>query len=743
MIPLFSRNAIVGFSTFFLSVVVLFSVCGGGDDWWFDNQNSNFTPEIFVDKSYEPLFLSTNVFYGDNGFDDNHTSRFNDAVVNDWSGYLGNAMDEKDIAYFAVKDSSYQDMVTINKAILSKKEALGWKQKFDIKNKKVIEFFEFLNTAKFIEKYCTFIPSWNYESDTYSKGEKLSADQVKKIEKKYYDSKDPFLKNRFWFQAMKANFYSYDRNNTTLFFNKTQADVPKNTLYFRGLSYVAGVLYQNKDYSKSNFLYSVVFDNCPELRVVTAYSFHPQEQKDFDQSLLLAKTEKQKVALWALYGYYADEVEAIQKMYALDPKSEHLEFMLTRLINVEENRLNASEFKTISEYKKKVKDNLNKKAYTLVNTIAQNKNTSKPYLWDIAAGYLEIYNGEFQKASRYFDSAEKTMPKSEESQNQLRLIRLVNNLSSTDKMNDKSEKALLNELDWLYNLNKKHDYNADFRYYNAVEWSKKYISKLYASQNNGVMSELFLRETDFYLNPNRLEEMKSFFEKKNKSSWDNLAQSIYNVTVEDIYEYQAVMLAYQNQIEKAIPLMEKAGKNKDIVLLGNPFNGKIQDCNDCDHAAEQKIKYSKIDFLKKILEMQQSIKNKNDVFTNSLLLGNAFYNMSFYGNARVFYEGNIMNQYGNYIDDQYKSLLLSNNQAKLYYEKAFEATNNKEQKAKCVFLLTKIERNEFYLTPEFVYDETDFKAFSGFKKLKSDYAKTQYYQEVINECGYFRKYNGM
>lgn len=742
MINLFSRNAIVGFSTLFLSFIAIYSFCsdyGWGDD---GKQNSNFTPETFVDKSYRPLFLSSNVFYGDDGFDDAHNSRFNASVVKDWEGYLGNAMKAKDIQYFVVNDSSYNDMVAINKAILSKKEVAKWKSKFNIKDQKIIGFFDFLNTAKFIEKYCTFVPSWNYDSNNYDKTETLSLQQVKKVEKKYTDCKDAFLKNRFWFQAMKANFYSADRNNATLFFNKTQAAIARNTLYYRGLSYIAGVSYKNKHYSNSNFLYSIVFDNCPELRVVTAYSFHPQEQKDFDLSLQMAKTDKQKVALWTLYGYYADAAVAAQKMYALDPKSEHLEFMLTRIINVEENKLNTISYKTIEEYKKTVKDSLSKKVYSFVTAVAQNKNTSKPYLWDIAAGYLEMYNQNYQKANQYFDSAEKTMPKTSFSQSQLRLIRLVNNLSATDKMNNKSEKELLPELNWLYNLDKEYD-SSDFRYLKAVDWSKSYISKLYKAQNDLVMSEFFSRDTDFYLNPNRLESMKSFFEKKNKSSWDNLAISIYNVTLDDIYEYQAVMLAYQNQIDKAIPLMEKAGKNKDIVLLGNPFNGKIKDCNDCDHAAEQKIKYSKINFLKKILELQNNISQKKDVYTSNLLLGNAFYNMSFFGNARVFYEGNIMGQYGNYIDDQYKSLLMTNEMSKIFYQKAFEAAQDKEQKAKCVYLLTKIERNEFYFTPEFVYDTTDFKAFSGFEKLKKEYAKTQYYQEVINECGYFKKYLGL
>ncbi|MEO8515171.1 MAG: hypothetical protein ABI426_00420 [Flavobacterium sp.] len=740
MIPLFSRNAIVGFSTLFLSVVAIYSFCS--DYGWEDEgkYNSNFTPETFVDQSYRPLFLSSNIFYGDSGFDNGHNSRFNESMVKDWEGYLGKSMNPTDIKYFVVNDSSYNDMVAINRAILAKKEVAKWKSKFNIKDPKVIGFFDFLNTAKFVEKYSTVVPSWNYNTDSYNKTESLSVLQAKKVEKKYTDCKDHFLKNRFWFQAMKANFYSDNNNNATLFFNKTQAEIARNTLYYRGLSYIAGISYKNKQYSTSNFLYSIVFDNCPELRVVTAYSFHPQAQKDFDLSLQMAKTDKQKVALWTLYGYYADATEAAQKMYALDPKSEHLDLMLTRIINGEENKLNAISYKTIEEYRKIVKDKLSKNVYSLVTTIAQNKNTSKPYMWDIAAGYLEIFNQDYKKASQYFDSAEKTMPKTNLSQSQLRLIRLVNTLSSTNKMNNKSEKELLPELNWLYNLNKEYGYSSDFRCGKAINWSKNYISILYKSQNDLVMSEFFSRNWDFYLNPKLLESMKSFLEKKSKSPWENLAMSIYDVTLDDIYEFQAVKLAYQNQLDKAIPLMEKAGKNKEVVLLGNPFNGKIQDCHDCDHAAEQKIRYSKIDFLKKMQELQKNISQKKDVYNSNLLLANAFYNMSFYGNARVFYGGNITNQYGYDIDDQYKSLLLNNEIAKTYYQKAFEAAQDNEQKAKCVFLLTKIERNAFYLTSEFVYDTTDFKAFFGYEKLKKEYAQTQYYQEVINECGYFKKY---
>ena len=89
------------------------------------------------------------------------------------------------------------------------------------------------------------------------------------------------------------------------------------------------------------------------------------------------------------------------------------------------------------------------------------------------------------------------------------------------------------------------------------------------------------------------------------------------------------------------------------------------------------------------------------------------------------------------------------NLAKMYYQKAFEAAANDEQKAKCQYMLAKCERNEYYNKKYYAItdwwqiedDKVNFLAWSGFKNLKNKYSKTQYYQDVIAECGYFKTYS--
>ena len=86
-----------------------------------------------------------------------------------------------------------------------------------------------------------------------------------------------------------------------------------------------------------------------------------------------------------------------------------------------------------------------------------------------------------------------------------------------------------------------------------------------------------------------------------------------------------------------------------------------------------------------------------------------------------------------------------------YYIIAQKNAETKEQKAKMAYMLAKVERNDFYAVSYFMPNDyfypygdfVSFKKWKGFEELKNNYSDTKYYQEVINECGYFRKYLGI
>ncbi|GGF19738.1 hypothetical protein [Flavobacterium limi] len=753
-----------------LFVYGIITACGGGDEWDFFGYNSNFTPETFADKSYAPLFLSGSIFYGI-GFDNGHNSRFNGNIKSDWGTYLKGKADTTSVNYFLIGDEkpvSYDDrnkpaankteIEQLHVFLKTKKEnkaSLKWGKKISLKDDKIKSFIEFLYLAQKIETVSIGEDYWSYDPVEVKTFKDLK--MIQSIENVYNTTSDPFLKNRYWFLTMKARFYSTDKQKAILFFNKTENSVPKNILYYRALSYVAGINYKQKKYAVSNYQYAQVFDKCPELRVVTAYCFNPKSETDWNKSLAMAKNNKEKAALWAIHGYHKDEKQAVEKIYELDPKSEHLNYLVTRLVNRQEEGINNS-FKqdagenlpmrqqSIAENRTENYAKLDKNTFDLIAKISGAGNTERPYLWDIALGYLQTLKGDFANADKNFDKAEKTLPKTELAGYQLRLLRFVNNMSKIDKLTDKNEKTILADLNWLYNELPKTYKGQEFRYENAAQWSKNYLAVLYKAKANPVMAELFGSSNygywssgnTFYDNEKDLLDMKAFLTKSNKTEIEKIAAGIYHLKLKDINNFQAVQATYKNKIPEAIAFMQQADSVQYYTFLGNPFNGNIKDCHDCDHAAYQKKKYTQIEFLTTIKAMQDRIAQKEDVYTNSLLLGNAFYNITYFGNGRTFYEISISsNDAGTYSCDI----------AKMYYKKAFDAAATKEQKAKCIYMIAKCERNDYYNTKyknvswwERQDDKVNFIAWEAFKTLNKEYSDTKYYQDVIAECGYFNTY---
>ncbi|WP_264531548.1 hypothetical protein [Flavobacterium sp. N502540] len=769
------------------SAVLLFAygviyACADGDWDYFGSYSSNFTPETFADKSYAPLFLSGGIFYGI-GFDTEHNSRFNKDIKSDWGTYLKGKIDTTTVNYFLIGDEK-PDYYSENKSAIKNKEeikdlhvyykskkenksSLKWGKKISLKDDKVKSFVEFLYLAQKIETVSINRDYWSYDpvvAKTFN-----DAKMIQSIENVYNTTSDPFLKNRYWFLTMKARFYSNSKQKAIDFFNKTEKSVPKNVLYYRALSYVAGVNHKQNKFAASNYLYAQVFDKCPELRTVTAYCFSPKNETDWNKALTMAKNNKEKAALWAVRGYYKDEKQSIEKIYELDPKSEHLNYLATRLVNRQEEAINNSFQKdggenqpmkklSVAENKTENQVKVDQKTLDLIAKISAAGNTDRPYLWDLSLGYLQTLKGDYANADKNFDKAVKTLPKTELAGMQLRLLRFVNNLSKIDKLTDKNEKTILADLNWLYFELPKNYKGQEFRYQNASSWSRSYLSTLYREKGNPVMAEIYGESrysywndgNSFYDNEKVLLDMKAFLSKSNKSEIESIGAGIYSLKLKDINNFQAVQATFKNKIPEAIEYMKQTDSVQYSKFLGNPFNGNIKDCHDCDHTAYQKRKYTFMDFLTTIKEMQGKLAQKEDVYTNSLLLGNAFYNITHFGNGRTFYEITIIG-YGSSpysFRDSMKRMITNCDLPRMYYQKALEAATTKEQKAKCIYMLAKCERNEYYNNKynnlknwwEADDDKINFIAWSGFKALQKDYSDTKYYQDVIAECGYFNTY---
>lgn len=724
--------------------------CAGGDDWP-EYGSSNFTPEAFVEKKFSPFFYSPYNYYYGIGHDNSQSDRFSETNILDWSDYLGNKVSTSELHYL-LNQSSKETVDSIAGYLTGKYNSLPdsaatyqlFKEK---KDKKVKDFINYLSLAKEASVFANNTSVWWDYEPKKSVAYESAASLNKALLSGFTNAGDKFLQQRYWFQLVRSYFFNGEPAKAVELFEANENKFEKNKMYYRTMSYYAGAFYKQKNYSKANYYYSLVYDACDELKTSAHYSFHPQEENDWNATLALCKNDEEKITLWQMLGiFYGDEKRSIKEIHQLNSSSNKLNLLLTRVINKEEQKMN-SDYATF-EASKMAGIKIDKDLLMLVSGIANTSNTSDPFMWSAAAGYLNTLAHNYKQAGIYLKLAEKTASNEKLKQWQLRLFKMLNKVAGAVKIDDTLEKEILDDVEWLRSYSE--GAGDAFRYADAFAFIKATMAKKYSKQLQFVKSECFVTRQSFYTNDKKVEAMKVFLQKNDKTDYEKLCRNLYSKNLDDLYDYQGIRLAYDDKIEQAITAMEKSGDKGTTAFAGNPFNGRIKDCHECDHELYKGRPYTKLILLKKMKEMEGNVENGNDVYNNTLLLGNAFYNLSYYGNGRDFYRSSIPGSFqmtSNSMDSTFKDFLLSMKVAAGYYQKALAASNTKEQKAKCYYMLAKCERNEWYNKNvfnknEYYYygsDMVDLKTINSFTMLKQ-YADTKYYQEVLKECGYFREF---
>ncbi|MBN9298200.1 MAG: hypothetical protein J0I41_14395 [Filimonas sp.] len=723
--------------------------CAGG--WDEEYGNSGFTPEAFVDSAYAPFFYSEDWAYYNIRYDQAHDTRFSKSNVTEWRSYFSNKVPASELDYLL--NTASQGAIDSGAAYTSgriKKLSPAIASYTLFQQKEAGEFLAYLSLAKQSETFVLI------EDDVWS-GDKKKAVNAKavdalttKLQSALDKQQNTFIKQRIWFQLVRAKYFRSAWKESIAIFDKYKAVFPANEVYYRTLAYAAGDYYKQGNYAQANYYYSLVFKSSDALKVVAHWSFHPQEEKDWNATLALCKNNDERTTLWEMLGlFYHDEMRSIKEIYKLEPKSEKLNLLLVRVVNKTEQRFNFHN----ENYYQDGNGFVDKDSAAMINTkeigaIADAGNTDKPYLWHLAYGYMNFLSNKMDVANKYISKAEKNLPKQKLAEAQVRLLKLAVKVGSVKTINNSFEKNVLEDFSWLKNFN---DSTAEaFRHADLWNWVRNRMAQKYQSQKEWVKAECYVHGSDFFVDNNKVEELKALKTKSNATPYEQFFVSLSAYNMSDLLEYQAIRDAYNNKIDDAIAKMKQV--NAPTQLLGNPFNGFIKDCHDCDHAAPQKVKYNKLTFLQKMKEMQDKITAGQDVYGNARLLGNAFYNMSHYGNARYFYESKIIGS-GDYsplaIDSVFRATLTDMHWAKYYYNLALQNAQTNELKAQCQYLQAKCERNDWFTKNIFSNRDNewnipdalpDASAMSSFKILKDQYSNTAYYNELIRECGWFDTY---
>jgi hypothetical protein len=506
---------------------------------------------------------------------------------------------------------------------------------------------------------------------------------------------------------------------------------------------LAASYYKQGEYAKANHLYAQIFDQCPTMRISAFQSFHPMEESDWQECLTMAENKRDKAVLWQMLGINADPLRALKEIYNIDPKSDLMEVLLARAINIEEEKVCAAtygESDNTNNHNALNTNELDNDLLKFVLLVDKNNDTHQPELWKLSAGYLQILAGQFKAGEKVLNDVSNNPKTSPLYQEQARMMLLVSYIEQLKKIDTSSESKLYTEMNWLYNNN--HD--ADLRSRYAIEWVANRLSEKYASQGNFIKAQILnnSRDRNFYLTDINADNMLAFMNKSDLSPYEKFILNRYPFKQADIIDFQAIQLALRHQVKEALAKFDQVEGLGDETLPGDPFLIHINDCHDCDHAAEKEVTYTRKEFLQKMLEYEKcAVQQPSKAAQYYFLMANGYYNMTYFGNARAMYYSKVYDRYYSYIsyDPDTNDPMYDCSMAETYYNKAKEASKDKEFKAKCCFMASKCELNNYFLNGQHE-ENVDFRAGKYFNELQQNYNNTKYFDELLEECGYFKTY---
>lgn len=619
--------------------------------------------------------------------------------------------------------------------------------------KKASDFLYYVGFAKRCEKFCNIDPYvWYYDinpQDTLDRTREIQK-LISSGQKQSMNTGSAFLKERYNFQRLRLYFQSGEYDNALKFYNSFKdQSFNSESIQFRSMGYAAGCYYKKREYATANYFYSLMFNYEPT-KLSAYWSFHPQENSDWHATLAMAKDNKERFNLWLMMGMYSDDpLYALEELYKLDPTSPTLEEILNSAVFVTER--NNLPLKFLWDYSEvNAKDGnyafnmkISEGLITFVEKVANERKVSRPVLWFIAHGYLLTIKGDFNKASEIYKKAQAEAT-DEIEKRQIQLFKTINDIEQIGTIGEKEEQFIARTLSKDFHSSKTNlSTEAD-----VMDWCIKRVGAKLLSQGDTLKAVFFNlhSEPSFSRNEAGVKKMISYFEKKSPTAFDQLAYTLCRYKVEELYEFLAVEKMYKKDFAAAVKIFASKPGSGMEEFLGDPFYARINDCHDCDHE-QFRYKYSKEKFATKMLELQNRIKKRGKSYSSDCFeYATALYNMTYFGNGRLIYETTINNPYGvtffeyrEYHPIDALDKIYDCREAEKYYKEALNSSTDDEFKAKCAFMAAKCEQNSFLISKPGDF-AGDFQSGEFFRILKSDYADTKYYKEIIKECGYFSTY---
>jgi hypothetical protein len=706
--------------------------CSGGEP--FIGEFTTFDPGVIGDAQlasvqYDPYVSRFGGYQPDYGAD---------ALVADWHGYLNGAVDDADWRKILF-EASAADVAALQRRLAGKSTAVPtgyedsslWSQ--PAARAKLGAALAVVHLVRQVEPSAIAFEPWDHDKAARRPapaGGLLATARAGMTA----SAADPFLAQRYAFQATRILFYQDDAAALITFFDQHAAVLagPSPGLGWRARYYLAGALANSGNDARAELELARIHANYSPLAGPAMSDFHPQSDTVWHDSLALARTTRERTELWRMVGVKFDGMAAAREIRKLDPKSDLIALLVLRELARAES-LPGRSFNTPPDPQDVTAAGRALAAVEqLALQLASTPGADRPWLMHLVAGHIAARRGDLATARARLERALAGKPGDARVASQVKAS-LSLALIANWKIDDAHEREFgqaMNGLDRTYE-------RAD-----SVRTAvRDHLAKLYKWANRLVDAE--------YLHPGTVDptdDPSGFSPHPGKLHWadisflkDMLARRTRVATEFDrflvtqpafteprLQQELALRYALDGDFAAAKQIFTATSATSTRLEV-DPFVTHIKDCRECDEEKFARAAWTHASLIARLAQLGPVANSTGEAAAEaSLQIGNALYNITWYGNARRVLRDT--HQDGH-----------DARAAERWYHRAYDLTKNRERKAQAAYLAAKAERGNRTDVPRKDDDGLSDLPLptTWFTRLKP-LSDTRYYKEVLRECGTFR-----
>ncbi|MRG47343.1 hypothetical protein GFS24_19645 [Chitinophaga sp. SYP-B3965] len=583
----------------------------------------------------------------------------------------------------------------------------------------------------------------------------------------YKACKDQRIKERFAFQAIRMAHYSKTFKQAINLYDSIAAPVASSSLiHYKALALKAGALLRTGQPAKSVYFFSRIFENAPSQRTL-AYLNTGWAAADPQQVMKLCANNSEKATVAAMYAFRAVDYnpEGLKEVYQLDPTSPMLDVLLAREINKMEDGFlysvlddQANFLAMVSKPEQTQVLNLQQ----LLDNFATGGKVKEPALWHTSSAYISFMLKDYAGANKRLATAKSNNNRTAV-QDQWEIVRLLVTVNEQPKIDKDFEAKLLESFKWLdtrIDTSKK-----DNKSINEMFFARMYrnlldymIAPRYAKQNDPVKKALIFMKRDqveqysfrydiatgrgFITDSLQTAQLHTLYDGKQQKRKTPYEQYLYdNLKLSDNELGQIIALNYvrQHDFNNAVTWFKRSGSSS---YSKNVFIDQLQDFGyeDADSAKQGGI--SQLDYAIKMADLEKKMKGKNVDPNVYYQYATGLFSISYYGHAYQFsvdYRPSTWWYAPEHENTPFLKQYFGCYDAEEYYKKAAEASTDKEFKAKALFMAARCAQKHINAKDDDWYMQATHQN-AYFPLLVKDYSNTEFYKEIMGQCGYLRDF---